>query len=94
MYVGSYVDDNLTLGTEENIKEMIEGINQQGLTVTLEEELEDYLSCRIIFDEGKKKAWLGQPHLIKKLIKKFGKKVKKMHNYEVPGTPGFGIRKV
>jgi hypothetical protein len=31
------------------------------------EDPKDYLSCELIFSEDKSKAYLGQPHLIKKL---------------------------
>ena len=37
------------------------------------------------------KAWLGQPHLIKKLKKKFGDLVKHLMEYKTPGTPQTGV---
>ena len=30
------------------------------------------LSCEVKFSKDKKRAWLGQPHLIKSLVKQFG----------------------
>jgi hypothetical protein len=38
-----------------------------------------------------KKAWFGQPHLVKKLSKVFGPLVTGMPTYKTPGTPGFNI---
>ena len=40
----------------------------------------------------KTKAWLGQPHLIKKMEKKFGDKVMEGQSYKTPGTPNQGLR--
>ena len=55
------------------------------------EEVKDYLSCEIVFNKDRTKAWLGQPHLIKSLRSKFGDLVKSMTKYATPGTPGQGI---
>ena len=62
--------------------------------MTVDDEPEDYLGCKLVFNKDLTKAWMGQPHLIKKLVKKFGEKVKKMKEYETPGTPGFGVLKI
>lgn len=35
---------------------------------------------------------MGQPHMLKKMEKKFGKMVQSNQTYRTPGTPGFGIR--
>jgi hypothetical protein len=55
--------------------------------VTVNDDLEDYLSYEIGFNKTRTNAWLGQPHLIKKLEKKFGKMVKVLMKYRTPGTP-------
>ena len=60
----------------------------------VEDDLSNYLSCKIIFDKEKKKAWLGQPHLIKNLETKFGASVNGLQRYGTPGTPGQGIRRI
>ena len=44
-------------------------------------------------DDGKK-AWLGQPTIIKNLEKQFGEKVAKKKMTITPGTPGFTSAKV
>ena len=56
-----------------------------------EESMGDYLSCEVKFNKDKTRAWLGQPHMIKKIEKAFGEKVSRLREYKTPGTPGFGI---
>jgi hypothetical protein len=60
------------VGHEEAINDTITMIKATGFSIKVEDNLLDYLSCNIIFDDQRKKAWLGQPHLIKNLEKKFG----------------------
>jgi hypothetical protein len=36
---------------------------------------------------------LGQPHMIKKILKTFGESVAKMPKYRTPGTPGVGLER-
>ena len=67
LYVAIYVDDCLFCGTTEMIDEMVKGIVKWGLQVKVEDNLTDYLSCRVIFDKTREMAWLGQPHLINNL---------------------------
>ena len=95
VYIGLYVDDCLCIGDKEAINEVLELMKREGLSLKVEENLTDYLSCELTFDKKKEKAWLGQPHLIEKLRKKFGEEVQDMQRYRTPGTPGHGIlRKV
>jgi hypothetical protein len=49
------------------------------------------LSCEIIFNKDKSCAWLGQPHLIKRMEKTFGDLVKGNQKYMTPGTPGYNL---
>ena len=51
--------------------------------------LEDYLRIQIVQRDGGKKAWLGQPTIIKILEKQFGERVAKKKMSISPGTPGF-----
>jgi hypothetical protein len=94
IYVAIYVDDCLFCGTNEMIDETVKGIVKWGLQVKVEDNLTDYLSCRVIFDKSRKMAWLGQPHLICNLKKKFGEMVEHLQTYRTPGTPGQGITKI
>ena len=42
------------------------------------EGLQDYFPCEVTLAMDKKRAWLGQPHLIKSVEMKFGEWVKKL----------------
>jgi Reverse transcriptase (RNA-dependent DNA polymerase)/gag-polypeptide of LTR copia-type len=86
-----YVDDNLCIGNREALDQMLKEIVQYGLNITVENELTDYLSCEIRFNQERTKAWIGQPHMVKKLEKTFGDEVKGLQRYKTPGTPGQGL---
>ena len=66
-------------------------MKKEGFTLKIEQDMKDYLSCEIEFSNDKKKAWIGQPHLIQKIKEKFGKDVKNLQKYKTPGTPHTGI---
>ena len=51
--------------------------------------LEDYLGVQIVQSDDGKKAWLGQPTVIKSLEKQFGERVAKKKMTVTPGSPGF-----
>ena len=53
--------------------------------------LQDYLSCKIKLAENKKRARLGQLHLIKNMEKKFVELVQDVWSHKTPGTPKFLI---
>ena len=57
----------------------------------VEHRLTDYLSCEVMLSRDKRKAWVGQPHMVKKLRNKFGDMVKGMQKYKTPGSPGKGL---
>ena len=61
--------------------------------MTVEEVLTDYLSCEIALSPKGSLAWIGQPHMIRKLEKEFGAEVNKLQKktYKTPGTPGNGL---
>ena len=50
--------------------------------------MEDYLGVQIVQCDDGKKAWLGQPTIIKSLEKQFGEKVAKKKMTITPRTPG------
>jgi len=89
--IAIYVDDCLMIGKQEAIDDAIAGLEKSGFKLKIENELTDYLSCNIIFNKSKTKAWVGQPHLLKNLREKFGERVKKLQMYRTPGTPGYGV---
>ena len=90
--VVSYVDDNACCGHKAAIEDMLKGLTEHGLTYT-KESLTDYLSCEVVFNDDRTKAWLGQPHMIKKIEKVFGEEVQGLQMYSTPGTPGVGLTK-
>ncbi len=55
------------VGHPKAIDDAIEGMKKHGLILKVKDELNDYLSCEIKFSADKKKAWLGQSHLISNL---------------------------
>ena len=50
--------------------------------------LEDYLGVQIVQSYDGKKAWLGQPTIIKSVQKNFGERVAKKKMTVTPGTQG------
>ena len=91
VYVALYVDDNLMIGDIAAINDAIEVLENKGLILKIVEGLWDYLSCNIKFSDDKKHAWLGQPHLIKNLEKKFGGLVHEVQSHKTPSTTMFSI---
>ena len=88
-----YVDDNFCIGHTRALRQMLKEIVQHGLNITVENKLTDYLSCEIKFSDDKTKAWIGQPHMIKKIETTFGNEVSSLQQFRTPGTPGQGLIK-
>ena len=88
--IGLYVDDLLIIGSEQDIEIVINDIEKH-FKVKIEGDLKDYLSCEIRFSKDGKQAWIGQPHLIKKMEKLFEEEISKKMECQTPGTPGFTI---
>ena len=76
VYLALYIEDNLMIGNIAAIDDAIEVLKSKGLVLRIMEGLQDYSSCKINFFDNKKRAWLGQPHLMKNLENKFGGLVK------------------
>jgi len=55
---------------------LFDELKKRKFNCTVENDLTDYLSCEILFNKSRTKAWLGQPHLIKKLRTLFDGKIK------------------
>ena len=87
-FIVLYVDDNLIIGHPEAVDDTIDQLRKNNLMLKVEDNLHDYLSCEIVLSDDRTKAWLGQPHLISNLEKKYGEEVRKLYNYLTPGTPG------
>ena len=98
VYIAIYVDDCYCVGTPKALDIVTELLQKQTasvepFSVTVTDGTSDYLSCEVLFSKDKKKAWLGQPHLIKNLHKSFFDDVKNMPAYRTPGTPNVGLRR-
>ena len=65
-----YIDDMLIIGKEEAIDDAIK-VLQGHFQVKDPTSLEDYLGVQIVQSYDGKKAWLGQPTIIKSLEKQF-----------------------
>ena len=85
VFVAIYVDNNLTLGHPEAIDGSHRFLKQDEFILKVEDNLMDYLSCEIVFSTKRKKAWLGQPHLLVNLEKKFEKVVGHLRSNKTPG---------
>ena len=82
-----YIDDILIIGRAEATDDAIK-VLQDHFQVKDPMSLEDYLGVQIVQSDDGKKAWLGQPTIIKSLEKQFGEKVAKKKMTITPGTPG------
>eukprot|EP01082_Thalassiosira_pseudonana_P004207 g3736.t1 g3736 contig13:32484-34808(-) len=89
-FVGLYVDDNLIIGHPELVDDTIKQLRQKGLILKISD-LDDYLSCHIVLSKDKRRAWLGQPHLIASIVNKFGSQIRGLRQYKTPGTPGLSL---
>ena len=82
------IDDILITGKEEAIDDAIK-VLQGHFQMIDPASLEDYLGVQIVESDDGKKAWLGQPTIIKSLEKQFGERIAKKKKTITPGTPGF-----
>ena len=80
-----YIDDMLIIGKEEAIDDAIR-VLQGHFQAKDPTSLEDYLGVQIVQSHDGKKAWLGQPTIIKSLEKQFGERVAKKKMTITPGT--------
>jgi hypothetical protein len=87
------VDDCYVVRQKKDLEDVVHKVEAECLKVKVEKNTSDYLSCEIVFNHNQTKAWLGQPHLIKKLIKTYGYLVGNQYKYKKPGTPKLGITK-
>jgi hypothetical protein len=65
--IAIYVDDCLTIGTEEAIEEVFNVLNGSNFGLKVEDILIYYLSYNIVQDRDEGKVWTIQPHLIENL---------------------------
>ena len=75
-YIALYVDNNLMVGDSKAIDDAITAIKENGLVLEIVEGLQDYLFFEVKFSAEKRRAWLGQPHLIENLEKSLAVELK------------------
>ena len=76
VYIALCIDNNLVVRNIEAIDDAKSAFKSNWVVCKVMEGLQDYLYCETKFSEDKKRAWLGQSHLIKNMEKKFGKHLK------------------
>ena len=86
VFIAVYVDDNLIIGDEDAVLEVISTLKKAGFVLKTDETLDDYLSCKISFNRDRTKCIVHQPHIMKKVRKIFGDMVSNT-NFVTPGTP-------
>ena len=86
-----HVDYCYVIGNLDDIKKMVKEIENKGLKIKVTYNTKDYLSCEVLLNKDKTMAWLGQPHLMKRLETNYGALVKSNQQYRTPGTPNFGV---
>ena len=86
-----HVDDGVVIGRESEILKFFAELRASNLNITTEKSMGDYLSCEVQMDKDMTRAWLGQPHMVKKIEQTFGEAVASLTKYKTPGTPHFGI---
>ena len=91
VFVAIYMDDSLIVSNPETMDNTIKLLKQQRFVLKVEDDLNDYLSCEIHFIANRKKAQLGQPHLLANLEKKFANDVQQMRSTNTTETLNFGI---
>ena len=92
LYITVWVDDLFCEGHKDLLEYSLNELAKH-FKLKIEENTNDYLSCEIIENKEGTKAWVGQPHLIKKIENTFGNMIKGLPKYKTPGTPGLGIFK-
>jgi hypothetical protein len=85
-----HVDDCYVIGHPEDLK-LTRNLLEQKFKLKVEENVNDYLSCQILFNKEKSMAWLGQPHLMGKIEKSYGHLIPKNIIYKTPGTPNYNL---
>ena len=80
----THVDDNLVVGAKKALDQLLIDLKDTEFTFTAEHDLTDCLSCEIIRDG--KHAWLGQPHMMKRLQTKFGEITSKLPRHRTVGV--------
>jgi len=84
-----HIDTNFCIGQHQALEQLVHHLLADGRSVKLSLDLKDYLSCIIVISDDKHSAWIGWPHLVKKLEERFGYMDNKNVQYLSPGMPNF-----
>jgi hypothetical protein len=71
VFVGIYVSDFHIIGNANGINDVINGLKSYEFGLKIANDLNDYLSYRILTDYERKTTFVMQPHLTKNLKEKF-----------------------
>jgi hypothetical protein len=85
--IGTYVDDCLVIGKENQISVLITNLKNGGFNLKITQKLTDYFSCRVLENQAQNEILRLQPHLINNLRDKFEDEVFGKGTYKTPGTP-------
>jgi hypothetical protein len=85
--VAVYADNCLVVGSEEGIQDMINCRKNYDFGLKIEDNLTDYLSCKIQINQATKTTHVMQPHQIKVLLINLEKKLKIYAIMEPPACP-------
>ena len=85
-----YVDDLAFFGNKSAIDDAVKKLRQE-FNMKFVGDLKEYVGCATRFEnrKGQKVAYLTQPDIINKMLKKFSKEFCKMGKYKVPSGPGY-----
>ena len=86
VYAVVWVDDCSFVGDKGAIEKTIAADLEETFKLKVEWNVRDYLSCDFIFKIEEQRAWIGQPHVHKKLEQCFGDMVPGKI-FATPGTP-------
>ena len=86
-----YVDDGLCVGSKPALRQFFDQLREKNLELKVSEDMEDYLSCQVLFSKDRRKAWLGQPHMVKKILTAFEELVEDVRIPTTAGPPGTTI---
>jgi hypothetical protein len=81
----------LVVGSKNGIEDMIIFLKNCDLGLKMEDNLTDYLRCKIQINQETKTIFAMQSHLINSLIEKIGEEVMNLTNYGTPVMPRFKI---
>ena len=91
VYAVVWVDDCFFAGPRDGIEEAIEKLSES-YKLKIEWNVQDYLSCELAINKEEGTAWIGQPHMYKKLEKTF-EGMLPSQTFTTPGTPRYQLTK-